>query len=68
MLTFSQLPPEHLQFLLCLCQGADGGPAAAQEWGGHGRGGPSRQEGWQPRGQRRQGGINGFGQGVKVKA
>lgn len=68
VLTFSQLPPEHLQFLLCLSQGADRIPAAAQEWWGHGRRGPGRQERGQPRGQGRQGGTNRFGQGVKVKA
>lgn len=68
VLTFSQLSPEHLQFLLCLSQGADRIPAAAQEWRGRRRRGPSREEGGQPRGQGRQGGTNGFGQGVKVKA
>lgn len=68
VLTFSQLPPEHLQFLLCLSQGADRIPAAAQEWWGCRRRGPSREEGGQPRGQGRQGSTNRFGQGVKVKA
>lgn len=67
-LPFSQLPPEDLQLLLRLGQGAGGGPAAAQQRGGCGRGEPRGQERGQPRGQCRQGGTNGFGQGVKVKA
>lgn len=68
MLTFSQLPLEHLQLLLCLSQGADGVPTAAQEQGDCREGGPSRQEWGQPRGQCRQGGTTEFGQGVNVKA
>lgn len=68
VLTFSQLPPEHLQLLLCFGQGADRIPTAAQECRGCRRRGPSREEGGQPRGPGRQGGTNGLGQGVKVKA
>lgn len=68
LLTFSQLPPEHLQFLLCLSQGAARIPTAAQEWWGCRRKRPSREVGRQPGGQGRQGGTDGFGQGVKVKA
>lgn len=67
-LTFSQLPPEHLQLLLRLGQGAERGPAAAQERGGGGRGWPGRQEWAEPRGQRRKGSANGFGQGIKLEA
>lgn len=68
VLTFSKLPPEHLQFLLCLSQGEGRIPTAAQECRGCRRRGPGREEGGQPGGQGRQGGTNRLGQGVKVKA